>query len=61
MHTAEPTVPEHSCFEAGNSIEKLKRYKSRGTEKIPPELIQSGSDILIHELINPIRNTEEPP
>jgi len=30
MHTSEPLISETSSFEAGITIEKLKRYKSPG-------------------------------
>jgi hypothetical protein len=64
MHTAEPLVPEPSSSEDEIAIEKLKGYKSPGTDKIPAELIQAGGDILhseIHKLINCIWNKEELP
>jgi hypothetical protein len=32
IHTAEPLVPESSAFEFKKVIEKLKRYKSPGTD-----------------------------
>jgi hypothetical protein len=35
IHTAEPLVPEPSAFEVQLAIEKLKRYKSPGTDQIP--------------------------
>jgi hypothetical protein len=35
IHTAEPLVLEHSSFEVETAIEKLKRYKSPGTDQIP--------------------------
>jgi hypothetical protein len=41
---------------------KQKRYKSPGSDQIPAELIQAGSEILhskIHELINFIWNAEK--
>jgi hypothetical protein len=34
MHIAEPLVPEPSCFEVQIVIEKLKTYKSPGTDQI---------------------------
>jgi hypothetical protein len=42
------------------AIEKLKRYKSPGSNQILAELIQAGGEILrskIHKLINSIWNT----
>jgi hypothetical protein len=32
-HTAEPLAPEPSAFEVEMAIEKLKRYKSPGTDQ----------------------------
>jgi hypothetical protein len=46
------------------AIEKLKRYKSPGSDQIPAELIQAGGEILlsaIHKLINCVWNKEELP
>jgi len=43
-------------------IEKLKRHKSPGTDKIPAEMIQAGGRTIrseIHKLINSIWNKEE--
>jgi hypothetical protein len=40
MCTAEPLVPEPSCFEVEVAVEKLKRYKSTGTDKFLEELIK---------------------
>jgi hypothetical protein len=40
IHTAEPLVPEPSVFEVEMAIEKLKRYKSPGTDQIPAELLK---------------------
>jgi hypothetical protein len=42
----------------------MKRYKSPGSDKIPPEMIQTGGEILCsesHKLINSILNKEELP
>jgi hypothetical protein len=39
MPTAEPLVPEPSSFEVEIGTEKLKRYKSPGTDQIPAEII----------------------
>ena len=41
IRTAEPLVPEPSTFELEMAIEKLKRYKSQGTDQIPAELIKA--------------------
>jgi hypothetical protein len=40
--TAEELVPQPSSSEFEIAIEKLKRYKSPGTDQIPAELIQAG-------------------
>jgi hypothetical protein len=64
IHTAEPLVPEPSSYEVEIAIEKLKMYKSPGTDQIPAELIQTGGNTLrseIHKFINCIWNKEELP
>jgi hypothetical protein len=53
-----------SPFEVEVAIAKSKRYKSPGSNQIPAELIQAGSDILhskIHKLITSIWNKEKLP
>jgi hypothetical protein len=35
-------VPEPSAFEVEMAIEKLKRHKSPGIDKIPAEFIKAG-------------------
>jgi hypothetical protein len=55
-------VPELNVFEFEMAIEKLKRYKSPGTDQIPVELIKAGSGTIhseLHKLINSIWNKEE--
>jgi len=42
IHTTEPLVSETSAFEVEMAIEKLKRHKSLGTDKIPAEPITVG-------------------
>jgi hypothetical protein len=64
IHTAEPLVPEPGSSEVEIAIEKLKSYKSPGTDQIPAELIHAGGNTLcseIHKLINCIWNKEELP
>jgi hypothetical protein len=64
IHTTEPLVPEPSSSEYEIAIEKLKRYKTPGTDQILAELIQAGGNTLrfeIHKLINCIWNKEEQP
>ena len=39
MHTAIPLVPDPSAFEIEMAIEKIKRQKSPGTNRIPAVLI----------------------
>jgi hypothetical protein len=54
IHTAEPSVPQPSPFEAETAIAKFKKYKSPDSDQIPVELIQAGSKTLryeIHKLI----------
>jgi len=46
MHTAEPLIPEHSCFEVQITTEKPKRYKSSGSDQILTELIQARGNTL---------------
>jgi hypothetical protein len=62
IHIEEPLVPEPNAFEVEMAIEKLKSYKSPGTDQIPAELIKAeGSTICceIHKHINSIWNKEE--
>jgi hypothetical protein len=64
IYTAEPLVPQPNSFEAKIAIEKLKRYKSSGTDKIPVEIIQAGGKTLcseIHRLTDSIWNKKELP
>jgi hypothetical protein len=61
VHTAEPSVPGPSRLEVEIAIAKLKKYKSLGSDQIPPELIQAGGEMLlsaIHKLINSVWNKE---
>jgi hypothetical protein len=61
---AEPLVPGTSHFEFEIVIAKLKNYKSPGSDQIPAELFQAGSEILlsaIHKLVNSVWNKEELP
>jgi hypothetical protein len=61
---AEPLVPGSSRLEAEIAIAKLKKYKSTGSDQIPPELIQTGGEILLSvilKLINSVWNKEELP
>ena len=50
MHTAEPLVRVPRAFEVAQAIEKLKRYKSGGTDQIPAELIKVGGIIIRSEI-----------
>jgi hypothetical protein len=64
IHTAEPLVPWPSHLEVDISIAKLKKYKLPGSDQIPAELIQTGSETLvsvIHKLITSIWNKQELP
>jgi hypothetical protein len=57
-------VPEPSCSETEITTEKMKQYKSLGTDQIPVELIQAGGNMLNSEsykLVNYIWNKEELP
>jgi hypothetical protein len=62
IHVTEQLLSEPSPLGVEIDIEKLKRYKSLGTDKIPAELIQAGGKTLrseIHKVINTIWNKEE--
>jgi hypothetical protein len=50
---AEPLVPCLSCFEVEIAIAKLKKYKSSGSDQIPAELIEEGSEILLSAIQKP--------
>lgn len=57
IHTGEPLRVEMA-------VEKLKRYKSPGTDQIPAEAIQAGSSTMLSEilkLINSVWNNKELP
>jgi hypothetical protein len=63
-HTAEPLVPGPSCLEVEIASAELKKYKSKGSNQIPAELIQAGSEILLsvmHKLNKSSWNKEELP
>jgi hypothetical protein len=64
IHTTEPLVPGPSHLEVEISIEKLKKYKSPGSDQIPAEMYQAGGETLlsvIHKLITSIWNKVELP
>jgi hypothetical protein len=64
IHTAEPLVQEPSLVEVKTAFQKLKSYKSPGTDQIPAELIKAEDGTLyseIHRLIYSIWNKEELP
>jgi hypothetical protein len=64
VHMAEPLVLDPSCLEVEIAIAKLKKYKSPGSDEIPAEVIEAGSEVLlsaIHKLINSVCNREELP
>jgi hypothetical protein len=64
VHTAEPLIPSPSRLEVEIAVAKLKKYKSLGSDQIPAEQIQAGSEILlsaIHKCINSVWNREELP
>jgi hypothetical protein len=50
MDTAEPLLTEPSSFEVEIATEKLKTYKSPGTDQILAELIQAGGNTLCSEI-----------
>jgi hypothetical protein len=64
IHTAESLVPGPSHLWVEISIAKLKKYICPGSDQIPAELYQAGSETLvsvIHKPINSIWNKEELP
>jgi hypothetical protein len=57
-------VQHNSAFEVESATKILKRHKSPGIDKIPAELIKTGSRTIrsdTHKLINSISNKEELP
>jgi hypothetical protein len=61
IHTTEPLVTEPSPFEIDIASERVKMYKSPGTNQISVELIQARSNILrfvIHRIIDFIWNED---
>jgi hypothetical protein len=64
IHTAEPLVPEPSAFEIELAIEKLKRHKPPGSDRIPAEMIKVGVRTIrseVHNLIISIWNKKKLP
>jgi hypothetical protein len=49
---AGPLVPGPSCLEVKIATEKLRKYKSSGSDQIPEELIQAGDEILLSAIHN---------
>jgi hypothetical protein len=43
VHRAEQSVPGPSYLDVEIAVAKLKKYKSRGSDQIPKELIQAES------------------
>ena len=55
-------MPEPNTFEIEMAIEKLRRHKSPGIDKIPAEFIKAGDRTTrseIYKLINSLWNEEE--
>jgi hypothetical protein len=50
VHTVEPLVPGPNRLEVEIAIAKLKKYKSPGSDQIPMELIQAGSEIILRSI-----------
>jgi hypothetical protein len=50
IYTAKPLVPEPSAFESAMAIEKLKRYKSPGTDQLPAEVMKAGGRTIHFEI-----------
>jgi hypothetical protein len=62
IHMTEPLVSEPSLVEVEIAFEKLKSYKSPGTDQIPAELVKAGCETLYsetHKLICSIWYKEE--
>jgi hypothetical protein len=51
MHAAKPLVPDLGPFEIQIVIARTESYKSPGSDQIPAELIQAGSEKLFIYLI----------
>jgi hypothetical protein len=47
---AEPLVPEPSLVKVEIAVEKLKSYKSPGTDQIPAKMINAGGETLSSEI-----------
>jgi hypothetical protein len=43
-HIAEPLVPNPTLVKVETAIQKLKSYKSPGTDQIPAKLIKTGGE-----------------
>jgi hypothetical protein len=56
IQTAEPLVPEPSLVIVETAIEKLRKYKSLGTDQFLAKLIKAGGETL-HSKIHEIRST----
>jgi hypothetical protein len=64
VRTAEPLIPGPISFEVEIVIANLIKYKSPGSDEIPPELIEAGGEILlcaIYKLIDSVWNDQELP
>jgi len=64
IHTAYPLVPHPSALEVELAIEKLKNYKSPGTDQIAAELIKAvgrTNCCETHKLIISLWNMEDLP
>jgi hypothetical protein len=42
VYKAKPLMPGSSHIEVETAVAKLKKYKSRGSDQIPAELIEAG-------------------
>jgi hypothetical protein len=56
--TAEPLVPEQIAFQFAMANEKLKRYRSPGTDQIPAEMIKARGKTIHSEIHRPIKSEE---
>ena len=50
IHTAEPVVPVPNAFQVEMAAEKIKMYRSPGTDQFPAELTKAGGNKIFSEL-----------
>ena len=45
-----------TAVEVCTAIKSLKNYKAQGIDKVPPELLKHGHDIIVEQLTSPFNN-----